>query len=155
MHRKEMVKPGAKLKIQCCPEQDVVDGEGGWNLISNDGELVVVETLRQEICFSALPLRASKSFSIDRRSRRQTPHLTLFLCVSCDTRIIYHSDFVFFIQNCCIRPPQPVHSTVSIKTLKRGRKGTTIWPMPLRRKQNVSTFLHNKQPIVLVSSLSL
>ena len=36
------------------------------NLESNDGELVVVETLRQEICFSALTLRASsKSFSID------------------------------------------------------------------------------------------
>ena len=49
-------------------------------LKSNDGELVVVETLRQEICFSALALRASKSFSIDRRSRRQTPHL-ISLCL--------------------------------------------------------------------------
>ena len=74
------------------------------NLVSNDGELVVVETLRQEICFSALTLRASK-FSIDRRSRRQTPHLTLhtlFLCVSCDPRIIHYSDFVFY-SNCCCR----------------------------------------------------
>ena len=57
------------------------------NLENSDGELVVVETLRQEICFSALALRASKSFSIDRRSRRQTPHLTLFLCVSCESRM--------------------------------------------------------------------
>ena len=63
------------MEILCCPEQDVVDGEGGWNLISNGGELVVVETLRQEICFSALALKASKSFSIDRRSRRQTRSL--------------------------------------------------------------------------------
>ena len=86
-------------------------------LISNDGELVVVETLRQEICFSALSGLPSRSRSTDIFKDRRL--ILLFLCVSCDPRLIYHSDFVFH-SNCCIRPLQPTHSTVSIKTLKRG-----------------------------------
>ena len=69
------------------------------NLKSNDGELVVVETLRQEICFSALTLRASKSFSIDRSSRRQTPHLTLlYFFVSHVTPDLSITPTLFLIQ---------------------------------------------------------